>query len=64
MIETIYPYAISISDGHDEDWFYYQSEEEYKRAFELFKIDESDIHGYVLNENDEYEVIDSYWDGE
>lgn len=57
-------YAISISDGRSEDWYYYRLEEDYKRAFNEFKESESDIHGHILNDNDEYEVIDSYWDGE
>lgn len=54
-------YAISISDGHDEDWFFYDTKEKYENAFYVFKIGEEDMHGYVLNENNEYEVIDSYW---
>jgi hypothetical protein len=57
-------YAISISDGHNEDWHYYKTESQYQYAFERFKETESDVHGYILNENREYEVIQSHWDGE
>ena len=56
-------YAISISDGHSEDWYFYDTEAEYSNSFEQFKTTESDIHGHILNSNNEYEVIDSYWDG-
>lgn len=57
-----YKFAISTSDGHDEDWFYFETREQYLKAFDEFKKSESDIHGYELNSNDEYEVIDSYWE--
>ena len=56
-------YAISISDGHDEEWYFYETKEEYLAKFDAFKEVESDIHGYILNSNNEYEVINSYWDG-
>lgn len=61
-MEKLEDYAISISDGHDEDWFYYETYDQYVKEFNEFKKSESDIHGYKLNSNDEYEVIDSYWD--
>ena len=57
-----YKFAISTSDGHDEEWFYFETKEQYLKAFDEFKESESDIHGYELNSNDEYEVIDSYWE--
>jgi hypothetical protein len=57
-----YKFAISTSDGHDEDWFYFETREQYLKAFDEFKESESDIHGYELNSNDEYQVIDSYWE--
>lgn len=58
-------YAISTSDGHDEYWYYYDNIEEYQIGFkELKNYGEDDIHGYVLNDNEEYEVIDYYWDGD
>ena len=53
-------YAISTSDGHDEDWYYYETEVQYKEALDLFIKTESDVHGYILNASNEYEVIDSY----
>lgn len=56
-------YAISISDGHDEEWHFYETKEEYLAKFDAFKEVENDIHGYILNSNNEYEVINSYWDG-
>jgi len=56
-------YAISISDGHEEDWYYYNTKKEYLNEFDNFKKTESDIHGYILNSDNEYEVINSYWDG-
>lgn len=58
------PFAISTSDGHDEDWTYYKSELEAHETFIYMQGYESDIHLYELNENGEYEVIDSWWDGE
>jgi hypothetical protein len=64
---TVYKdYAISVSDGHDEDWEYYDSEKEVYERFEYMKEYEDDIHLYKLvkNEEWEYEVIDSFWDGE
>jgi hypothetical protein len=57
-------YAISLSDGHNEDWYYYPNKEQYQISFDKFKETESDIHGYMLNSNKEYEVIESYWDEE
>lgn len=58
------PYAISTSDGHNEEWEYYKSEWDAKERFEYMKSWESDIHLFELNENGEYEVIDSWWDGD
>lgn len=61
FLEDVYkPYAISTSDGHDEDWTYYDSELEAHETFEYMKSYETDIHLYKLND-DEYEVIDSWW---
>lgn len=58
------PYAISTSDGHDEDWTFYQSELEAHETFIYMQGYESDIHLFKLNHNFEYEVIDSWWDGD
>lgn len=60
--EIVYPFAISISDGHNEDWTFYNSKEEVEEAFEDFKKFESDIHVYEFSLEYGYEVIDSYWD--
>lgn len=60
--EIISPFAISISDGHEEDWYFYDTKEEVEESFENFKKIESDIHVYGLNSDYEYEVINSYWD--
>lgn len=57
-------YAISISDGHYEEWFFYKTFEDYSIGFETFKKNEDDIHGYTLNSDNEYEVINSYWVGD
>lgn len=57
------PYAISTSDGHDEEVTFYQSELEAREKFIYMQDYESDIHLFKLNENNEYEVIDSFWDG-
>jgi hypothetical protein len=56
------PYAISVSDGHDEFWIYYDTEEQAREGFEQLKENESDIHLYMFNHNYGYEVIDSFWD--
>ena len=58
------PYAISTSDGHDEEWTYYDSEWDAKERFEYMKSWESDIHLYKYSVEYGYEVIDSWWDGE
>ncbi len=61
-------YAISTSDGHDEDWSYYDSEEDARNEFERMKEYESDIHlyeyGHIGGDEYNYEVIDSFWDEE
>ena len=64
LVPVYEPYAISTSDGHDEDWSYYPNKREYRKAFNKLKKTEDDIHGYKLTKNDEYEVIDSYWIGD
>jgi hypothetical protein len=56
------PYAISTSDGHDEDWTYYDSEREVYERFEYMKEYETDVHLFKLTLNNEYEVIDSWYD--
>jgi len=58
------PYGISTSDGHDEEWSYYETKEDAYQMFEIMQTYEDDIHLFELNDNNEYEVIDSYWDGE
>ena len=57
-------YAISTSDGHDEEWEYINNKKILYKRFKELKITESDIHLYKLNDNNEYEVIDSYWSEE
>ena len=58
------PFAISTSDGHNEDWTYYKDERDARKAFVAMQTDESDIHLYKLTDENEYEVIDSFWDGD
>ena len=53
-------YAISTSDGHDEEWTYYKNAKEAYDTFEYMKSYETDIHLFMLNERHEYEVIDSW----
>lgn len=57
-------YAISTSDGHNEEWEYINNKKLLYNRFKELKITESDIHLYKLNDNNEYEVIDSYWSEE
>lgn len=57
-------YAISTSDGHDEDWTYYDKEGKARLMFEKMKSYETDIHLFMFNENEEYEVIDSWYEDE
>ena len=63
-------YAISISDGHNEDWEYYNTKKETYNQFSILKKTEEDIHVYELTDkfcklgDFNYEVIDSYWIGE
>ena len=54
------PFAISTSDGHDEDWTYYSEECVAKDAFEKMKANENDIHLYKYHMDFGYEVIDSW----
>lgn len=58
------PYALSTSDGHDEEWEYFDNELEAKDRFVKLQWSEDDIHLYEYNVEFGYEVIDSYWDGE
>ena len=57
-------YAISVSDGHDEDWEYFDLKTETYKRFNTLKTYEEDIHVYTYNKKYGYEVIDSYWVGE
>ena len=57
------PYALSTSDGHDEDWEYFPTELEAKNRFETLKHYETDIHLYEYTKLG-YEVIDGFWLGE
>lgn len=61
QLEAYKPYAISTSDGHDEFWTYYTSELEAHETFIYMQGYEDDIHLYKLNDDIEYEVIDSFW---
>ena len=58
--ELLYPYAISTSDGHDEEWSYFVNKQNAYDEFEKLKSIESDIHLFELTQNNEYEVLDSY----
>ena len=56
-------YAISTSDGHDEDWTFCKTKDEADKLFEASK-ECGDVHYFEYNKEFGYEVIDSYWDGE
>lgn len=58
------PYAISTSDGHDESWEYFPTEQKATSRFEDLKHNETDIHLYEYNSEMGYEVIDSFWIGD
>jgi hypothetical protein len=58
------PYAISTSDGHDEDWEYFPNEQKATSRFEDLKHNETDIHLYEYKSGLGYEVIDSFWIGD
>jgi len=56
------PYAISFSDGHSEDWMYFDTQAEAVAKFNDSKFDEDDIHLHkLIDEEEGYEVIDSFW---
>ena len=57
-------YAISTSDGHDEDWTFYHSELEAHETFIYMQGYESDIHLYKFSSEFGYEVIDSWCNGD
>ena len=57
-------FAISTSDGHDEDWTFYESELEAHETFIYMQGYEDDIHLYKYSKEYGYEVIDSFWDGD
>lgn len=66
-MEKLKPFAISVSDGHNEDWYYFDNETDCLTEFEKLKEVEDDIHVYKLVINhgvEEYEVFESYWIGE
>lgn len=55
------PFAIKTSDGHDDNWTYYDSELEAHDTFIYMQGYEDNIHLYQLNKDTkEYEVIDSW----
>lgn len=58
------PFAISTSDGHDEDWEFFPLEEKATERFEFLKKFENDMHLYKYNKEYGYEVIDSFSDEE
>jgi len=53
-------FALSTSDGHDEDWEFFETEAEALTRFESLKGYEDDIHLYKYSAEYGYEVIDSY----
>jgi len=55
-----FPFALSFSDGHEEDWEYFKTHIEAKQRFEECKLPQNDIHFYEYNMDFGYEVIDSY----
>ncbi len=62
-----FPFSISISDGHNEDYEYFKTEVSARMRFETLKETETDMHLLEFNPNiDEgvYEVIDGYLDEE
>jgi len=60
--ERVRDYAISTSDGHDEDWTYYDSEKDAYDTFIYMQSWETDIHLYKFSVEFGYEVIDSWCD--
>lgn len=61
-VELIYPFAITTSDGHDENWEYFDDKENCLAIFERMKGFYDDIHLYEYNmEQEQFEVIDSFW---
>ena len=63
-MEKTKPFAISISDNHEEEWHYYDTEIEANDAFNEFKETEDDIHLLKLDDEFGYVVINSYWNEE
>jgi hypothetical protein len=61
-VELIKPFAISISDGHEEDWQYFEDKESCLETFEKMKGFYDDIHVYeYIMEMEQYEVFLSFW---
>jgi hypothetical protein len=56
-------YAITISNGYDQDWEYFDTKEDADIAFEESKRS-GDVHYYEYNKELGYEVIDSFWVGD
>ena len=56
-------YAISTSDGHDEDWTFCKTKDEADKLFEESK-ECGDVRYFEFSSEFGYEVIDSFWDGE
>jgi len=59
FLELLYPYMLSISDGHDEDQTFYLTKKEVYKEFKLCKKNKEDAHLMGLTDNNEYEIIDS-----
>ena len=54
-------FALTISDGHENSWEYFNDSETQLNRFNELKKTEDDIHLYELNKNNEYEVTGYFW---
>lgn len=57
--ELLYPYALSISDGHDEEWEYFADQQSAYFKFVQLQGNDEDVHLFELTDNNEYEVTNS-----
>jgi len=54
------PFAISVSDGHEEEWSYFPNKEDGEVYFKTCVSNDEDVHFYEYNKEYGYEVIDSH----
>lgn len=53
-------YAVTISDGHEDEWHYFDTHKECKAFFKQCAEDGEDVHAYELTIEGVWQVIGSH----